>query len=145
MSAPDYVLLVREKDKDAFFKENKLTDDVTSYYAAHNNVSTNQYTFSNIAQLVNYCLAEKKAAKEELKNFGKISSVKGANGQPVTTIEQWEEATQWNKVAIIPVSVSTDSSSNLVSIQNDLKPSYAKLKGGPAGSKLTMQVTYTTF
>lgn len=145
MSAPSYVLLVREKDKDAFFKENKLTDNVTSYYAAHNNVSSNQYTFSNIAQLVNYCLAEKKAAKEELKNFGKISSVKGANGQPVTTIEQWEEATQWNKVAIVPVSVSTDSSSNLVSIQNDLKPSYAKLKGGPAGSKLTMQVTYTTF
>jgi hypothetical protein len=145
MSAPDYVLLVREKDKDAFFKENKIVDNVTSYYAAHNNVSTNQYTFSNLAQLVIYCLAEKKAAVEELKNFGKISSVKGADGQPVTTIEQWMEATKWNKVAIIPVTVSTDSSGNLVSILNDLKPTYAKLKGGPTGSKLTMQVTYTTF
>jgi hypothetical protein len=145
MSAPDYVLLVREKDKDSFFRNNKIVDNVTSYYASHNGVSTNQYTFSNIAQLVNYCLAEKKAAEEELQNYGKISSVTDSNGQPVTTIEQWIEVTKWNKVAIVPVTVSTDSNSNIVSILNDLKPGYAKLKGGATGSTLDLEVTYTSF
>jgi hypothetical protein len=145
MSAPSYVLLVREKDKDSFFKENKLVDNITSYYAAHNGVNNNQYTFSNIVSLVNYCLAEKKAAEEQLANYGYISDVKDASGNPVTTIEQWKEATKWDKVAIIPVSVDSDSNSNLVSIQNDLKPGYAKLKGGPSGSKLSLEVTYTSF
>lgn len=145
MSAPSYVLLVREKDKTSFFKENKLVDNTTSYYAAHNGVNNNQYTFSNIVSLVNYCLAEKKAAEEQLANYGYISDVKDASGKPVTTIEQWKEATKWDKVAIIPVSVDSDSNSNLVSIQNDLKPGYAKLKGGPSGSKLSLEVTYTSF
>ncbi len=145
MSAPDYVLLVREKDKDSFFKENKLVDEVTSYYAAHNGVNNNQYVFSNIVQLVTYCLAEKKAAEEQLANYGYISDVKGDDGQPVTTIEQWKEATKWDRVAVVPVTIGTDSNSNLVSITNDLTPGYAKLKGGPTGSKLSLEVTYTSF
>ena len=43
----------------------------------------------------------------------------------------------WDKVLLIPVSItydnSTSSSGNktITGIQNDLKPGYAKLKGGP--------------
>jgi hypothetical protein len=145
MSAPDYVLLVREKDKDAFFKENKIADDVTSYLAQHNGINTNQYVFSNLSQLVSYCLEEKRGAVEQLANFGKIDDVTDENGQPVTTIEKWMEVTKWDKVAIIPVTVDTDSSSNIVSVLNDLKPGYTKLKGGSTGGALDLEVTYTSF
>lgn len=49
----------------------------------------------------------------------------------------------WNKFILIPVLVTTDSSSsnsyygsssNVISIQHDLKPGYARLKGGSKGS-----------
>lgn len=29
-------------------------------------------------------------------------------GTPVTTIEAWEKATQWNKVALVPVTITRD-------------------------------------
>ena len=64
MSAPEEVLLIRKKDLKEFFEENKLPDNVTSFTVTHNNVSTNQYTFQNIARLVTTCINEKQAAKE---------------------------------------------------------------------------------
>ena len=53
----------------------------------------------------------------------------------------------WNKVVLIPVLVQYDSSSNknMISIQHDLQPGYVKLEGGPDGTKLKLEVTYTNF
>lgn len=45
MSAPQTVLLVRQKDMESFFVNNELADNVTSFVATHNSVETNQYTF----------------------------------------------------------------------------------------------------
>ena len=145
MSAPTYVLLVREKDKESFFKENKITDNITSYLVQRNNIYTNQYVFSNIVQLINVSLAEKAAAVEELATFGEISEVVNANGQPVKTIEEWMEVTEWDKVALLPVNVVTDSSGSVVGITNDLQPGYTKLKGGLTGSTLDLDIIYTSF
>ncbi len=145
MTAPNNVLLVREKDKESFFIKNKINDNITSYVAKHNYINNNQYVFSNLSQLINLSLSEKAAAIEQLATFGEISDVLDSQGQPVKTIEAWKEATQWDKVAILPVSVVSDSNGNTVAILNDLKPGYAKLKGGPTGSKLDLQITYTSF
>ena len=145
MTAPSYLLLVREKDRENFFINNEINDNVTSYITEQNLIYTNQYVFSNISRLVSTCLEEKKAAEIELNTFGKISNVLGADGQPVTNIEQWMEATQWDKVAVIPVSLVFDSNSNIVGITNDLRPGYAKLKGGLNGNKLDLNVIYTSF
>ena len=137
MSAPGTVLLLRKKDLKTFFEENKLTDNITSFIATHNSVATNQYTFNNIARLVTTCINEKKAAKEKAG-------------------PSWDEA-KWiddNKVLLIPVSITYDSSSTtptMTGIQHNLAPSYAKLKGGPAKvgdevkTPLILEVTYTTF
>ena len=61
----------------------------------------------------------------------------------------------WVKVALIPVLVSYDASSsnpNVIGVQNDLRPGYAKLKGGADGliptnkeNKLKLEVIYTSF
>ncbi len=51
IDVPQYMLLVKKSERDAFFNENKLTDNVTSFYAAYN--STDKcYTFSGMRQLV---------------------------------------------------------------------------------------------
>lgn len=151
MGAPNYVLLVREKEKDDFFKKNKVNDDITSYIAQHNAINTNQYVFPNISRLINTCRAERDAAVIALANDGKIEGILDVDtGTPVTTIEAWEKATQWNKVALVPVTITRDQNTStalgsIISVLNDLQPGYTKLKGGSEGDRLSMEVVYTSF
>lgn len=151
MNIPSYVLLVREKEKESFFQDNKINDDVTSYIAQHNAINNNQYVFSNLSRLINTCLAERAAAVTALKNDGKIEGILDVDtGTPVTTIEAWEKATSWDKVAIIPVTITRDkntstTSGSIISILNDLKPGYTKLKGGLDSPPLSLEVIYTSF
>lgn len=125
-----------------FFEENKLPDNVTSFTVTHNNVSTNQYTFQNIARLVTTCINEKQAAKE-------------AAGTTWNE-EQWlKDNKDWDKVLLIPVVITYDynysSSATMIGLQHDLKPAYAKLKGGPKrignelANPLTLEVVHTSF
>lgn len=139
MQAPTYVLLLREKERQSFFEENKLTDNITSYLAVHNATinskpTTNQYVFTNLTRLINTCVNEKLEAKKKA----------GASWNEAA----WEaENPDWNKVVLIPVLVQYDSSSNknMISIQHDLQPGYVKLEGGQNGPKLKLEVTYTNF
>ena len=65
MNAPGTVLLIRKGDIKKFFENNELTNNITSYAAEHNAVSTNTYTFPNIARLVTTCITEKESAKKK--------------------------------------------------------------------------------
>ncbi len=151
INVPSYVLLVREKEKESFFQDNKINDDVTSYIAQHNAINTNQYVFSNLSRLINTCLAEREAAVTALENDGKIEGILDVDtGTPVTTIEAWEKATQWDKVAIIPITITRDQNTSttngsIISVLNDLKPGYTKLKGGLDSPPLSLEVIYTSF
>ena len=145
MSTPRNVLLIRKKYKDSFFKDNQLSDGVTSSLF-NPTTSFTQYTFNNITQMINDCLAdgEREAAEKKLKNGGTITlQITDAEGnvkeETVDNIVDWERLSDWNKFILIPVLVTTDasssnsyygSSSNVISIQHDLKPGYARLKGG---------------
>lgn len=136
MGPPSNVLLLRKLDYESFFEENKLPDNVTSYTVSHNNVASNQYTFNNIARLVTTSITGKEAAKKEAKEKA------GSDWNE----EQWE--TDWSTVLLIPVTLTTETSNNVTSItgiQNDLRPGYAKLKGGLEGDALDLEVIYTTF
>lgn len=140
MSPPSYVLLLRKIDFKSFFEENKLPDNITSFIVSHNNVSANQYTFNNIARLITTCINGKDAAKKK--------AIEEADSTwDMVKEQQWE--TDWNTVYLIPVSPSYDTSSStqatLIGVQNDLSPGYAKLRGGPQGDVLKLEVTYTTF
>lgn len=142
MSVPEEVLLIRKQELKEFFEENNLPDNKTSYTVTHNNVNTNQYTFQNIARLVTTCINEKQAAKQ-------------AAGSAWNE-EQWEkEHPDWDKVLLIPVVVTYDynysQSATMIGLQHDLKPGYAKLKGGPRrngdalANPLTLEVIHTSF
>lgn len=147
MSAPETVLLLRKKDMDSFFVNNELANNVTSFVATHNSIETNQYTFMNIARLVSACINEKKAAKQKAKEAA------GTSWNETAWETEWSEGEgkDWDKVVIIPVVVTYDTNSttpSIIGIQHDLKPTYAKLKGGnpeQGGTKLQIEVTYTSF
>ncbi|MDE6348657.1 MAG: DUF4270 domain-containing protein [Bacteroides sp.] len=153
MSAPSDVLLIRKQDLKSFFEENKVRDNVTSFTTTHNAFATNQYVFSNIARLVTTCINEKQAAKKAAKEKA------GTSWNETQWENDWktnEDTKDWDKVLLIPVSVTYDTSSSTTSatmtgVQNDLKPGYAKLKGGPetengqVKSPLKLEVTYTSF
>lgn len=137
MSAPSNVLLLRKLDYESFFEENKLPDNVTSYTVSHNNVASNQYTFSNIARLVTTCISSKETAKKEAQE-------KAGN--------DWDEAQwelDWSTVYLIPVTLTTETNSynqqTITGIENDLRPGYARLKGGLEGDALNLEVIYTSF
>ncbi len=149
MSAPSQVLLVRKQDYIDFFENNDVPDNITSYVTTHNNTGTNQYTFRNIARLVTTCINEKRQAQQEA----------GSNWNE----EQWmNEHPDWNKVLLIPVNVTYDTSSSssssqtarIIGIQHNLAPSYTRLQGGPEReggegtplkNPLKLEVTYTHF
>lgn len=144
MDAPSNVLLIRKTDIKEFFENNELTNNITSYTATHNAVATNTYTFPNIARLITTCINEKEEAKQAAK------ALAGSSFNESTWETEWQaENPDWNKVVLMPIVMVYESTggynSTLTSIQNDLKPSYAKLKGGPKGSELQIEVTYTSF
>ena len=142
MSTPKNVLLIRKKYKDSFFKGNQLSDGITSSLFTPTTTSFTQYTFNNITQMINDCLGDgerEKAEKSLPMTLEIINSLGEKEEKVVTTIEEWEEYSDWNKFILIPVLVTTDasssnsyygSSSNVISIQHDLQPGYARLKGG---------------
>lgn len=160
MAAPSNVMLIRSKDKESFFANNQLNDGVSSFLTSHN-TSTNQYTFSNITRLINACINDRKAAERDIKNGGVTYTVYNEKtgkdeSRNTSDISVWEKETEWDKVVLIPVLVTYDSSSssngtsNIIGIQHDLKPGYVKLKGGKLGKdnpeyRLNLEVVYTNF
>lgn len=130
MTVPSYLLLVRVKDKQLFFKENRIVDGITSYYAAHNATKVNQYVFTNLAKLVTTCLAEKAAARK-------------AAGITWNEANWIAENADWNKVMLIPVLIQADTSGNILGVTHDLRPGYVRLQG--ASTPLTLEVTSTNF
>lgn len=51
IAPPTYLLLVPTKDKDAFFADNKIPDNVTSFYATYNS-ETKRYYFGEMRQFI---------------------------------------------------------------------------------------------
>lgn len=144
MTKPRSVLLIRKKYKDTFFEKNQLSDGTISslFDYSNNTLSFTQYTFNNITQMINNCLADREAARNLLPMTFKVTNPETGIEETKTAnkIEEWEDYSEWNKFVLIPVLVTKDasssnsyygtSSSNIISIQHDLKPGYVRLKGG---------------
>lgn len=121
--------MVQADSLKSFFEKGKIIDNRTSYASSYNSSSTgvkNAYTFSNIANLV--------STMYKMKN-------KSAN---------------WNKVALVPVTVSstTQSSSTVITkINHDMKLTSTRLvKGkitkdsnGNETSPIQIKVIYSKF
>ena len=96
---PSTLLMVRKSEMHKFFLKNKINDNKTSYIATFDSYN-NEYKFSNISRLINYCNANK------------------------------ESDSDWNKVVLIPVSLTKDSNGSTVAISHNLSMTSARLRGG---------------
>lgn len=117
LDIPQTILMVRLDDYLNGFFENYHVNDSKESYLATFNPNTNSYVFSNIARLVTRMVNEKRAGK----------------------------ATEnWNKVLLIPVESTKDSSGNIVKLNHDFSMSSARLVGGTKGN-VKMEVIYSSF
>ena len=109
-SAHGTLLMVRKADMYKFFLKNKLSDGETSYHTSFVN-SSNEYVFSNIANLFKHCY------KEYTEGVQKDSDWEAKNPD-------------WDKVVLIPVTTTEDSNGSVVKILHDISISSMRLRGG---------------
>ena len=72
---PQILLLVHKDEMYSFFEKNRLTDNISSFYAPYNS-TYNNYEYSNISRLITYCYDK----REDSENWNKVVLI------PVTTI-----------------------------------------------------------
>jgi hypothetical protein len=102
--------MVRKCDMYKFFLKNKLVDNKTSFLATFTS-SSNEYTFSNIANLFKSCYEEYTAG--------------------IANDKDWEvKNPEWNKIVLIPVTTTKDSNGNVIKIVHDISISSMRLRGG---------------
>lgn len=132
LGTPTELLMVRKQDMYSFFREHRVADNRTSYTTSFD-TNYNTYTFNNICRLIAYCKHEK---MEEVR--------KAKETNPTMTEEEWmQEHPDWNKVVLIPVVTSTNTSGSQVSVTHDLSLNSVRLVGGQ--TPLKMQVIYSKF
>lgn len=122
--APSYIMMVPKDSIYSFFESKKVPDSKTSYLASFNS-SANTYTFNNISDMVNMLWTNRQNGKAD---------------------------EDWNKVVLIPVSVTTNSSTtssstNITNVTNEmgLKSTRLVRGDGTKNSKLKISVIYNRF
>ena len=110
LSAPSTLLMIPKDSLYTFFENGDNVDYKKSFIATYSS-STNQYTFNNISGMITYMADIKKKGLAENSNW--------LNEHP-----------DWNRVVVIPVSVTTNSSSQIVKIVHDMSLTSTKLVGG---------------
>lgn len=127
LSAPSMLLMIPRDSLYSFFENENVVDYKKSYLASYVS-SSNTYTFNNISGLITY-LADVKD--------------KGAAANP-----RWiEEHENWDKVVVIPVTVTTNTSGQVVKVVHDMGLTSTKLVKGEEGSSspLKISVIYSKF
>lgn len=110
-----------------FFENGDNVDYKKSFIATYSS-STNQYTFNNISGMITYMA--------DIKKKGLAENSSWLNEHP-----------DWNKVVVIPVSVTTNSSSQIVKIVHDMSLTSTKLVGGSENpyEPIKINVIYSKF
>lgn len=119
---PKSVLMIPKDSLYNFFANKDLPDYKTSYLATYNS-SYNTYTFNNISSLISSMYQIKKQNKH---------------------------SDDWNKVVLVPVSISyntSSSSTSITNVSNDMSLKSTRLVGGSANSHkpISISVIYNKF
>ena len=125
LSAPSYIMMVPVDSLKVFFEQEKSYDYKSAFMASL--ASTNSYTFSNIGNLIT------------------LLSYKKRNGE--ATDPDWvNKHSNWNKVFLIPVAVTSVNSNNTESvIENQMGLVSTKLVGGNSDTPIDVKVIYARF
>lgn len=127
LSAPSTLLMIPKDSLYTFFENGDNVDYKKSFIATYSS-STNQYTYNNISGMITYMADIKKKGLAENSNW--------LNEHP-----------DWNRVVVIPVSVTTNSSSQIVKIVHDMSLTSTKLVGGSENpyEPIKINVIYSKF
>lgn len=140
---PQNLLLVRKTEVNKFFKESKTPDECTSYVTSFSS-TYNTYTFANIGQIATFIHKEREAAvlryiKDEL-------NVDNPGAELIAEqTREWSKANpDWNKCCLIPVDITTNTSTGTVtSVSHELALAGARLVRGTEEKPIRIQVYYT--
>lgn len=127
LSAPSTLLMIPKDSIYSFFENEDIVDYKKSFIATYSS-TTNKYTFNNISGMITYMADIKK---------------KGIAADP-----DWQtKHPDWNKVVVIPVSVTTNSSSQIVKIVHDMSLTSTKLVGGSENpyEPVKLNIIYSKF
>lgn len=127
LSAPSTLLMIPKDSLYTFFENGDNVDYKKSFIATYSS-STNQYTFNNISGMITYMA--------DIKKKGLVENSNWLNEHP-----------DWNRVVVIPVSVTTNSSSQIVKIVHDMSLTSTKLVGGSENpyEPIKINVIYSKF
>ena len=127
LSAPSTLLMIPKDSLYTFFENGDNVDYKKSFIATYSS-STNQYTFNNISGMITYMADIKKKGLAENSNW--------LNEHP-----------DWNRVVVIPVSVTTNSSRQIVRIVSGMSLTSRKLVGGSENryEPIKINVIYSKF
>lgn len=127
LSAPSTLLMIPKDSLYTFFENGDNVDYKKSFIATYSS-STNQYTFNNISGMITYMADIKKKGLAENSNW-------------------LSEHPDWNRVVVIPVSVTTNPSSQIVKIVHDMSLTSTKLVGGSENpyEPIKINVIYSKF
>lgn len=127
LSAPSTLLMIPKDSLYTFFENGDNVDYKKSFIATYSS-STNQYTFNNISGMITYMA--------DIKKKGLAENLNWLNEHP-----------DWNRVVVIPVSVTTNSSSQIVKIVHDMSLTSTKLVGGSENpyEPIKINVIYSKF
>lgn len=117
LDTPSTLLMIPRDNLYSFFENEEIVDYKQSFLAT---TSGNTYTFNNISSLLRY-MAEQKE--------------KGNAGE------------NWNKVVIIPVSTTTNTSGAIVKVMHDMSLTSTRLVGGSSNpyGDIKISVIYSKF
>lgn len=129
LSAPSTLLMIPKDSLYSFFENSDIVDYQKSYVATYNS-SYNNYVFNNISGLITFMYKNKEAGLAANSNW--LEDKRNEN---------------WNKVVIIPVSVVTNSSSQIVKIVHDMSLTSTRLVGGSENNNgpILLNVVYSKF
>jgi len=138
LAIPQTLLMVQKDSLHNFFEQEKVPDNITSYYSGYNKPipttnsyqNTNTYTFNNLSSLITTLWHQH---EEGLKND-----------------PNWEaNHPNWNKMVLVPITYTTASSSSttLASIHHDMSLTSTRLVGGADNpyDPIRISVVYAKF
>ena len=124
LDIPTALLMIPKDSLYSFFENGDIIDYQKSFYASFDtdssNRNTNTYTFNNISELINSMYNSK------------------LNGLA---------SEDWNKVVVIPVTITTNSSQQIVKVVHDMSLTSTRLVRGTKddNSPITISVVYSKF
>ncbi|MCD8202641.1 MAG: DUF4270 domain-containing protein [Prevotella sp.] len=127
LDVPQTLMMIPKDSLYSFFENEDIIDYKKSFTATYSS-TYNYYSFSNISGMITYMNEAKQ---------------KGLESNP-----NWvEDNPDWNKVVIIPVSITTNSSSQIVKVVHDMSLTSTRLIGGSENSydPIKISVIYSKF